>query len=675
MSTTTTPILSPTRDLDRDQAHATPVARAVVRERLAVATLLAATGVLYLWNLSASGWGNAFYSAAVQAGTRNWTAFLFGSFDASNFITVDKPPGSLWIMEASARVFGVNAWSILAPQALEGIAAVAVLYAAVRRVAGFEAGLIAGAVLAATPVAALMFRYNNPDALLTLELVCAAYCMIRAQQDGKLRWLLMAGALIGLGFLTKMLQAFIVLPGFAGVYLLFGPYDARKRIRQLALQGVAVLVSCGWWVLLVSVWPAGSRPYIGGSQNNTILNLVFGYNGIGRLNGNETGSVHGPPVGGSIWGPTGWNRLFLADMGGDASWLIPAALLGLVAILWLRLRDPRNDVARAAALLWGSWLVVTAVVFSFAQGIIHPYYTVALAPPIGALVGTAAVGLWKERGRLLNRLVLAAGIVATSIWAAELLGRVPGWLPGLGITILIAGIGASLLILVLPRLNSSLVGGAALVAIFACLAGPGAYTVATAAQPESGAIPSAGPPQAAFLGNGFGGGFRGGFGFHGGRFGGFQPPSGGFQPPSGGFGGGRFGGGRGGGLLSASNPGSAVVALLTADAGHYKWVAATVGANSAAGYQLATDDPVMALGGFNGTDPDPTLAAFVRLVKAGDVHYFIGGGGFGAGLFGGGGGFRGNFGGASDASAIASWVQANFTAQTAGGVTIYNLTR
>src|SRR5579885_3543702 len=264
-------------------------------ERRAVLILLAATAALYLWNLSVSGWANPFYSAAVQAGTKSWKAFFFGSSDASNFITVDKPPAALWVMELSARLFGVNAWSILVPQALEGVATVGLLYATVRRWISPAAALLAGAVMALTPVAALMFRFNNPDALLVLLLVGSAYGLTRALEHGSSRWLLLTGILLGFAFLAKMLQAFLVVPPFVLVYLVAAPGTLRRRLGQLIAAGGTMLLSGGWWVVAMVLIPAGSRPYVGGSQNNSILNLIFGYNGFGRLNGNEAGSVGGTP--------------------------------------------------------------------------------------------------------------------------------------------------------------------------------------------------------------------------------------------------------------------------------------------------------------------------------------------------------------------------------------------
>lgn len=704
--------------------------------RPALLALLIGTGFLYIWDLGASGWANSFYSAAVQASTKSWKAFFFGSFDASNFITVDKPPAALWIMGISARIFGVNAWSILVPQALEGVAAVGVLYLTVRRWFSPGAALLSGAVLALTPVATLMFRYNNPDALLTLVLTGSAYATVRAIESGRTRWMVLAGALVGFGFITKMMEALIIMPVLALVYLLAGPPRLGRRILQLVATGVALLVSGGWWVAAVQLTPAADRPYVGGSTNNSELNLIFGYNGFGRLTGNETGSVGGFGRAGSMWGPTGWNRLFLSSMGGQISWLIPAALIGLVTVLWLTRRAPRTDGVRAAFLLFGGWLLLMGAVFSFAQGIIHPYYTVALAPPIGALVGMGASTLWKRRHEILPRLALAAAVVASVAWAFVMLGWSPTWYPALRWVVLFAGIAAALAIVLSPRARGVLAAGVAGLAIGSIVAAPAAYSLNTAGTPHSGAIPSAGPTLTSagggpggFGGGGFGGPggfgnfarnglslpkgfalpngtklpssvhlpasffrrFAGGFGGTGagaaGPGGGFAGPGGGFAGPGGGFAGRGFagrgfagrgsfaghGGGSAGGLLNAGTPGKQLTELLEAGASRYTWVAATTGANSAAGYQLATDDPVMAIGGFNGTDPAPTLAAFEHDVAEGKIHYYIGGGGFGGG-FGGGVG-RGQGGtGESDASQIQSWVSTHFTAENVDGVTLYNLT-
>ncbi|MCU1453652.1 MAG: glycosyl transferase, partial [Acidimicrobiales bacterium] len=422
--------------------------------RPALLALLAGTAVLYLWGLGASGWANSFYSAAAQAGATSWKAMFFGSSDAASFITVDKIPGSIWIMSLSVRMFGLNAWSILVPQALEGVATVGVLYAAVRRWSGPAAGLLAGAAMALTPVAALMFRFNNPDALLVLLLTLSAYALVRALESAHTRWVVLAFSLVGFGFLTKMLQAFLVVPAFGLVYLLAAPTPLRRRIGQLTAGAAAMLVSGGWWVAIVELWPKSSRPYIGGSQNNSVLDLLFGYNGLGRLSGSETGSIGGGNTAAGRWGPTGIGRLFNSSWGGQASWLIPAALLFLVAGVASRGRARRTDRTRAALLLWGGWLLVTAAVFSFSQGIIHEYYAVALAPAIGAIVGIGVTTWWRRRHEMAARALLSVVLVATAAWSARLLGRTPTWFPALRGTVFVLGlVGATALLMAhrLPR--------------------------------------------------------------------------------------------------------------------------------------------------------------------------------------------------------------------------------
>jgi 4-amino-4-deoxy-L-arabinose transferase-like glycosyltransferase len=651
--------------------------------RPALIVLLIGTAGLYIWDLGASGWANSFYSAAVQAGSKSWRAAFFGSSDASNFITVDKPPASLWVMEVSARLFGVNAWSILVPQALEGVASVGVVYLTVRRWFSPAAGLLAGGVLALTPVAVLMFRFNNPDALLVLLLALATYATVRALESAQTRWLVLMAVLVGTGFLTKMMQAYLVMPAIGLVYLLAAPTRLRRRIWQLAVAAVALVVASGWWVLAVQLTPAADRPYVGGSQNNSILNLIFGYNGFGRLSGNEAGSVVGGvgrAAGGSLWGPTGLNRLFLSDMGGQIAWLLPAALLFLVVGLVVTIRAPRTDRTRAAYLLWGGSLVVTGLVFSFAQGIIHPYYTVALAPPIGALVGMGTVTMWARRSSLWARAVLAVALAGTAVWAWFLLDRSSTWFPWLRLVVLVAGLIAAALFLLPPGWLERWVAVVAVVAVGVILAGPAAYSLQTAGSPESGAIPSAGPAVSGGGFGGFGGGggrFRGGGGRPGG-FAGAGGPAGGagagtgrFTPPAGGAagpGGGGFGGagGAAGGLLNGSIPGAALTKALSVDASSYKWVAAITRSNAASGYQLATGDPVMAIGGFNGTDPAPTLAQFEAYVQAGDIHYYIASGGFGG--FGAGSG-------TDDASIIQTWVTSHYTAETISGTNVYDLSK
>lgn len=585
-------------------------------ERLALPLLLAGTSLLYLWNLSISGWANPFYSAAAQAGAQDWTAMLFGSTDAANAITVDKTPAALWVIDFSVRMFGLSSWSVLLPQAAEGVAAVAVLYAAVRRAAGWPAALIAGTVLALTPVAALIFRFNNPDALLVLLLVVAAYCVQRGiEKDASRWWFVGAGVAVGFGFLAKMLQAFLVLPAFAAAALVAGDRPLIRRIGDLAAAAAAMVVSGGWYLLLVELWPSGSRPYIGGSQNDSIIELALGYNGLGRLTGAEVGGL------GNSNFDVGAGRLFGWQMGADIAWLLPAAVVCLVAGLTVTRRAPRTDPTRAALIIWGGWLLTTAVVFSYMNGIVHPYYTIALAPAVGAVAGIGATVMWQRRNDIRAATAMAATVLVTAILAAVLLARHGDPMPWLRGTVAVGGVAVAVLLLLVNLVGPRVVRPLGVLAVLICLAGPGAYAVATAGAPHTGAIPSVGPSR--------------------------------------GFGGGPF---------SAPTPGETLTATLAADVGDYTWAAAVVGSSNAAGYQLATGAPVMAVGGFNGTDPAPTLTEFQELVGERQIHYFI----------------RSRImtarpghtpTGSREAADIARWVESRFAPVTIDKVTIYDLTQ
>jgi 4-amino-4-deoxy-L-arabinose transferase-like glycosyltransferase len=638
--------------------------------RPALLALLLATAVLYLAGLSRNGYANEFYAAAVQAGTKSWKAFLFGSVDSSNFITVDKTPASLWVMELSGRLFGFSSWSLLVPQALEGVATVGVLYATVRRWFSPAAAIIAGAVAALTPVAVLMFRFDNPDALLVLVMTLAAYTITRAIESGLTRWIVLTGALLGLGYLTKMLQAFLVLPVFALAYLWAGQPSLGKRLWQL-LAGIAGLVAAaGWWVAIDLLTPAAGRPYIGGSTDNNILQLTFGYNGLGRLTGGENSAgggggtaahqlsgaaarlgdgaaqAGGAPGGGGtgggnslFGGATGITRLFQSDMGSQISWLLPAALIALAALLWLSRRAPRRDRTRAAALLWGGWLVLTGVVFSYMSGIIHPYYSVALVPAIAALTGIGATALWPLRHTWTARIILAGTLLVTATWAWVLLDRSPGWFPWLKVVIGVAAAAAAAMILAGPavRAATALAIAPLSLALIAGLGGPLAYSVDTAATTHGGSIPTAGPTVAGVASRAGGAGSPGGAD-------------------------GTRGAGGPGGTGSVS---SALSRLLESGASGYKWAAATISSTSAASLELGSNGvPVMAIGGFTGSDPAPTLAQFEKLVSAREIHYFVSSGS-GAG---------GPGGSSGSGSQITAWVKAHFTAKTVGGMTVYNLT-
>ncbi len=657
---TPTPLARPSRFRVHAQRSLTERTADPAWARPALLALLLVTAVAYLWDLSASGYANSFYAAAVQAGTKSWKAFFFGSLDSSSFITVDKPPASLWVMALSGRIFGFSSWSMLVPQALEGVAAVGLLYAAVKRWFGAAAGLTAGAVFALTPVAALMFRFNNPDALLVLMLVAGAYCLTRALERAGTRWIVAAGVMIGIAFLAKMMQAFLVLPAFALVYLIAAPTTLRRRIGQLLAGGVALLVSGGWWVTIVALWPAPSRPMIDGSPNNSILNLITGYNGLGRIFGSSGPGGAGGGI--SFSGAAGPLRLFNELMGGQGSWMLPAALLALVVGLWARRRAPRTDRARAALLLWGGWLIVTAVVFSFSQGVIHPYYTVALAPAIGALVAIGGKLLWERRHTLKARVLAALAASGSVAWAYALLERTPSWDPWLRPLIVVGGALAVFGLMTAPALGragrrtSAL---AAIVGVVAALAGPIAYAADTVTTAHAGAIVSAGPASADGAGGGGGGGFPTG------SFAGGRPPTAGrgsafatkgFPPNGAGLAGGMGG--------SSAQVSAALATALKHDAGHYRWVAATSGSMNAASLELASGEPVMAIGGFSDQGGNLSLAAFEQYVAKHQIHYDIVSSGDGGGP-----------GGGNSSASITAWVKAHFTAETIGGQTVYDLTR
>jgi len=613
-------------------------------ERPALIALLMATGGSWLFGLSRNGWANSFYSAAVQAATRSWKALLFGSSDAGNSITVDKPPAGLWPLDISARIFGVNSWSILVPQVLLGMASVAVLYAIVRKRFGPAAGLAAGLLLAVTPVATLMFRYNNPDALLVFVMVAAAWTLLRAVDDGRTRWLVCAGALIGLGFLTKQLQVMLVVPALAVTYLIAGPVRLRTRVYQLVAALGAMMAAAGWWVLLVSMVPASQRPYIGGSTDNSFLELTLGYNGLSRLTGHRPNafpeSSGGP--GFSFGSHAGALRLFTGESGAQISWLLPAALVfAALGVMWCG-RATRTDARRAQHLLWGGWLVAAGAVLSFMSGTFHDYYTVALAPPVAALVGIGTTQLWQRRtsGRVRSALAMIAA--GTALWSWVLLGRTPGFAPPLRWIVLVAGVTAAVGLVAGWRRNGfRLTAAAAGVAAAAALAGPVAYSIQTVATAHTGGVVNAGPPIA------------------GARSGG--PADRGAAR--------RWAG------MGPTAVGAHVKQLLSVDAGAYTWVAATNGANGAAGYQLATGDAVMPIGGFSSRDPSPTLSQFERYVADRRIHYYIEGRQPEA---------RGGWGASetdrsprtvTEADKIGDWVKHTFTASTVDAVTIYDLTR
>jgi 4-amino-4-deoxy-L-arabinose transferase-like glycosyltransferase len=616
---------APSRPLPDSRRLSWPGTRVFRSERTALVGLLAAAAVLDLWDLAASGWANPFYAAAVEAGVKRPSAAFFGSLDAAGFMSVDKPPFALWVMEVPVRFLGFNSWTLLVPEALAGVATVAFVRAAVRRSAGAVAGLVAGAVVALTPVAALMFRFDNPDAVLVLLLSAGAYGVVRAVDEGRTRWWVFTAACVGTAFLTKMFEAFLVVPAFGLVLLVAAPGSLRRRLLQLSAAAAVLAATSLWWVVAVMAVPAADRPWVDSTSDDSLWTLIFGYNGLGRVDGGEAGATT------NHWGPTGVLRMFSTGFGGGISWLLPAGAILLVVGLLTCRHVGRRDRTRAAYLLWGGWLVVAWITFSLGQGIILDYYTCVMAPPLSALVGIGVSRL-RIRDDPRRAPVLGAVLVAgTTVWAVVVLRWTPSWYPWLAPAVAIAG-GMATVILVGAgaerrdgrRRFRRLVPLAVIAAVVGTMSGPAAYTAETVATPEVGGIPSPGPPLP-----------------------GTGPPQSSDQDP-----------------LDAD-----ARAALRDDARRYWWVAAVLGGDNTGSLELATSESVMDVGGFNASDPVPTLPEFRADVARHRIHYFVAGTS--------GNGWVGSVLAPQDRYTtgvlIYGWVVTHFRAEDIGGVTLYDL--
>lgn len=515
------------------------------------------------------------------------------------------------------------------------VASVALLYAAVRRISGRHAALLGGAALALTPVAAMMFRYNNPDAAMVLLMTAAVYCTVRALQRAGATWIALAGVALGFAFLAKMLEGILVMPAIGLVYLIAAPTTFRKRLLHLIGALAAFLVAAGWFVLLTLLWPASSRPYIAGSTDNSFMNLVLGYNGFARVLGKNhhlVASGVGTAAGTRIDlddtfhfnlgnEASGLPRLFAGEIGFEISWLLPAALLAFVLVLVSRGRSPRTDPVRAGVLLFGVWLLVDGLVLSFMHTKIPPYYCMSLAPATTALFAIGIHEMWTKRSAWFGRIGLAAMILGTGVWSWWLLGRNSDWLPPLRWIIVALTIGAAAWLLFArssdPR--NPWAWAAMTVGAIGALAGSTGYAIATVHQPHSGPIPMVGPATAQSRQH---------------------------NPAS---------------WFNVDNP--QLAALLRAT--HTESSAAILRSSSAASLELSTGTAVMAIGGFPGNDPVPTLQQFQDYVANHRVGYYIvpvilpGPGPYGRG--------------GQQHADIATWVQAHFTPTQVGSTTVYDL--
>ncbi|MBF6330023.1 ArnT family glycosyltransferase [Nocardia transvalensis] len=571
--------------------------------RAGLAVLLIATAVAYLWRITVNGMANNFYAGAVWSGSQDWKALLFGSVDPANFITVDKPPLSLWVMGLSARLFGFSSASMLVPQALMAVAAVALLYAAVTRATrNAAAGLLAGAVLAVTPVVALMFRYNHPDAAMVLLMTAAAYCTVRAVPTASVRWLTLAGVALGFAFLAKMLEGLMVLPALGIAYLIAAPVALRTRVTHLIAAAVALIVSSGWFVVLTMLWPASSRPYIAGSTDNTFMDLVLGFNGFGRFLGHQQSSGQLPlPAGYQVpssllqsfndFGSAGPARLFAGQSGFQISWFLPAALVAFALVVVSRWRAPRTDEVRAAGLVFGLWLVLVGAALSAMDSAEHAYYSLAIAPAVAGSLAVGVAEVWQRRDEAFGRVGAAVLIAVTGVWSFVVLQRNADWMPTLRWVVLAVAVVAALGLLVaalpIPAAARRIATPVLLVVgLVAGFGGSTAYAAATLPQEHTGRSPAVGPPPPRETG--FAALIRG-------QMRNFADGAA-FTDPH-------------------------IVEMLRHS--NTTWSAAVERSSVAAAVELASDTPVIAIGGFATVDPTPTLAQFQDLVHTHQVTYYL----------------------------------------------------
>jgi 4-amino-4-deoxy-L-arabinose transferase-like glycosyltransferase len=602
--------------------------RALRLPRPELAFLLVLAAVLDLWSLALNGWANTYYSAAVRSMSTNWHDFLFASFDKAGVMTVDKPPLALWVQALSARVFGFNSLSILVPQALMGVATVALAYDLTRRRFGRAGGFVAGLVLATTPMTVAISRHNNPDALLVLCCTAALWAIVRALEDGRTRWLVLSGVLIGLGFETKMLAALIVVPALAAAYLWVAPRGRGVAIRQLAAGGAVMAVVGLAWPVLVWLTPAGSRPWISGTSDNSIWSLIFGYNGLGRVDGQSggPGGAGGGPGGGGagnsfFGGQTGAFRLLNSALGGQAGWLLGFAIVGGLAIV-IASRLRRADARTGWVIAAGGAFLTTAVVFSTAKGIFHPYYVSLLAPFIAVLVGAGAKTLLD--GGVVNRFLAplaVAGGLATELVVLHNSDGQLNWV----IPVLVIALVATAAVFATAESVRARVAVLA-VALAVLLIAPATWAAQTIGHPTNGTFPSGGPVSASMDGGRFGGG-AGGPGA-GGRGPGAGGPGGGFAgrptgaqagaPPAG-PGGPRGGGGGGlfGGNSAALND---AVAYVSAHGGGTIGVSSQTGASGAI---ISNGVNVAGLGGFSGRESEVSVSWLAQAVQNGQIRWVL----------------------------------------------------
>ena len=561
--------------------------------RICLAAILAVAAALRFWRLGETGFITPYYLAGVRSMMAGWHNFLFNAFDPAGFVSLDKPPVAFWIQTASAELFGFSPFSVLLPQALEGLAAIALLYLLVRRWASVPAGLLAALFLALMPINVAVDRSNNTESCLTLVLLLAAWALMRAIDTGRARFLLISAALVGVGFNVKMLVAFGVLPAFLLVYAIGAPVERRRTLGYLAGAGAMLAAVALSWSLVYELTPAQSRPFVDSSRDNSMLELAVGHNFVQRFvrparaarripapDGTaaaQTGTPQATAPMGRDFAPAGPLRLAAPRLASQMGWLLPLALIGGIAA-WFRVRPGRRLAPeRLGLVLWSGWALAYAVVFSAAGGLFHAYYLAVLAPGLAALAGIGAVTLWSlYRAGGAAALLLPAAIVANGLWQANILDE---YLAGhlaigqIGIEWVLPAAAAGLL---LTRLSERGAAGFATLGLALSLALPAAWSIGTATAAGISGFPGAGPP--------------------------FLTDAAETQR-------------RHWASVAGSLDGDPkLIAYLRENHGGEDYLLAAVNARQAAPVIIATGAPVIALGGFSGGDPILSVEEFARLV-------------------------------------------------------------
>ncbi|MGO9342805.1 MAG: ArnT family glycosyltransferase [Acidimicrobiales bacterium] len=542
--------------------------------------LAALAAVLFTWR--AGTYLELYYAAAVRSMSLSWHNFFFAALDPAGTITLDKLPGAFWIQALFVRAFGVHTWAILFPQVLEGVMSVLVFYRIVRRLCGTVAAMTAAAIFTLSPATVSLNRGNISDTLMVLLLLLASAATIAGITSGRWRPMLLAGLWVGLAFQAKMIEAWLVLPALGIAYLIAAPGGRLQRLgRVVAMGAVTVLVSLSW-MTVVSLTPASSRPYVDGSQNNSVFQQVFSYNGFGRLDQLSPDQLLTQSIGVRIPPPppASWNRLLTGPFGRDIGWLLPAALIMLVVGLAVTWRNPRRDLARASFVIWGTWLITFATIFSISSSI-NSYYTAALSPPIAGLIASGAVLLWKMRDSIRARLAVAIVVASTvgySVWLLPAYGTGrPGWL----VPVMIA-VGAAAVTAIL--LSSLKVAGAVLLP-----AGVSASIVAVLLVPTVASVSIASS-----------------------RLGPFDTP---FQSEAVTTGVRQF-------FDITSATSNLIPALERARQGA-PFLMATQTSALASPFIYVSGQEVLPIGGFTGTIPEPSLSAMRTMIRAGDFHLVL----------------------------------------------------